>query len=117
MNGSAYIWGSDSWVKMRPDRLAINPALPKNPVYLPYSCLTTNNVANLLIPGYAAGISSFSWGEVRVFPNLCVLGDAAGVAAAYSVNKKITALEIGSSSVHIKAVQNDLLGVNARLDK
>jgi len=34
----------------------------------------------------AAGVSSYGWSEVRVIPNLCVLGDAAGVAAAMYVN-------------------------------
>ena len=116
-NGSQYIWGADSWAKMRSDRPVVNPTMPQNPVYLPYSCLITAYVANLLIPGYAAGVSSYSWGEVRVFPNLCVLGDAAGVAAAYSVNKKISALEISWSDIHIKAIQNDLINVSARLDK
>ena len=36
--------------------------------------VTTNYVADLLLSGYAAGVSVFAWGEIRVFPNLCVLG-------------------------------------------
>ena len=112
-----YLWGAESWEKMRPDRPVTNPEKPQYPVYLPYASLTTGYVANLLIPGYGAGVSAFSWGEVRVFPNLCVLGDAAGIAAAYSINNNIPALEIGRSAVHIKAVQNDLIGANARLEK
>jgi len=117
MKSGAYLWGTESWDKMRPDRPVTNPERPQYPVYLPYAALTTGYVANLLIPGYGAGVSSYSWGEVRVFPNLCVFGDAAGIAAAYCVNKKVTALDIGKSSTHINAVQYDLYSVNARLDK
>jgi hypothetical protein len=117
MKNANYIWGAESWEKMRPDRPVTNPEKPQNPLYMPYACLTTGYVANLLIPGYGAGGSSYAWGEVRVFPNLCVLGDAAGIAAAYSVVKNIPALEIGWSATHIKAVQNDLLAIGARLEK
>ena len=74
-------------------------------------------MASLLIPGYAAVVSSCSWGEARVFPNLCVLGDAAGVATEYSLDKGITTLDIGGSAAHVKAIQSDLLSVDARLDK
>ena len=114
---SNFLWGAESWAKMRDDRPLTNPTRPQFPVYLPYACLTTNYVANMLIPGYATGVSSFSWGEVRVFPNLCVLGDAAGVAAAYSLNKGIPALEIGWSMTHVRAIQSDLYSIDARLDK
>ncbi|WP_258358807.1 FAD-dependent oxidoreductase [Moorella sulfitireducens (nom. illeg.)] len=58
---------------------------PRNPVYIPFNTLFSRPVPNLLIPGYAAGISSLAWAELRVLPNQCVLGDAAGVAAAYAV--------------------------------
>jgi len=117
MKNGAYIWGAESWEKMRPDRPVANPERPKNPVYLPISCISTGYVANLLIPGYGAGVSSYSWGEVRVFPNLCVLGDAAGITAAYSVNKNIYALDATRSAAHIKAIQADLADIGARLDK
>ena len=78
--------------------------------------LTTNYVANLLIPGYAAGASSYAWAEMRVFPNLCILGDAAGVAAAYAVNNNKHPLYFSSSD--IAAVQTTLTNTcNARLEK
>ena len=117
MKNGTYLWGAESWEKMRPDRPVTNPERPACPVYMPYACLTTGYVSNLLIPGYGAGVSSYSWGEVRVFPNLCVLGDAAGIAAAYSVNRSIPALEIGWSAAHVSAVQNDLAAAGARLEK
>lgn len=97
--GSSYLWNGASYSKIRPD-LGLNDNTPANPVLIPYSALTTNYVANLLIPGYAVGVSSFAWGEVRVFPNLCVLGDAAGVAAAYCITNNKQPLYLSSSDIN-----------------
>ncbi|MDN5344031.1 MAG: hypothetical protein PWQ18_142 [Clostridia bacterium] len=73
---------------LRPDYPPTVPgaqAWPQNPVYIPFNTLLSRPVPNLLIPGYAASISSLAWAELRVLPNQCVLGDAAGVTAAYAV--------------------------------
>lgn len=110
----AYIWGADIGAKLRPD-LGITGSIPANPVYVPYSVLTTGYVANLLIPGYAAGISSFGWAESRVIPNLTVLGDAAGVAAAYAANNGKQPLNLTAADV--TAIQNTLRNSSVRLDK
>ncbi|WP_433542187.1 FAD-dependent oxidoreductase [Neomoorella humiferrea] len=75
---------------LRPDYPWTTPGpggWPQNPVYIPFNTLLSRPVPNLLIPGYAASISSLAWAELRVLPNQCVLGDAAGVAAAYAVTK------------------------------
>ncbi|WP_216363910.1 MULTISPECIES: FAD-dependent oxidoreductase [unclassified Neomoorella] len=75
---------------LRPDYPRTMPGpggWPQNPVYIPFNTLLSRPVPNLLIPGYAASISSLAWAELRVLPNQCVLGDAAGVAAAYAVMK------------------------------
>lgn len=110
-----YIWGADSFSQMRVD-LNITDSSPLNPVFIPYQALTTNYVANLLLPGYAAGVSSFAWGEIRVFPNLCVLGDAAGIAAAYCVNSGKHPLYLNSSD--IASIQNTLVSsAGARINK
>ena len=99
---------------MRPD-LNIQDNAPTNPVYLPYEALITTYVSNLLLPGYAANVSSFAWGEIRVLPNLCVLGDAAGVAAGYCVNNGYLPRYLNDSQ--IQAVQNLLKSVDAKIDK
>jgi hypothetical protein len=61
-----------------------NP-IRKQPWYVPYEVLTTSSIKNVLLPGYAASIDSFSWSAMRVYPNLLVLGDAAGTAAGLSL--------------------------------
>ena len=86
---------------------------PIEPTYIPYSALTTQYVPNMLIPGYAVNASSFAWSEMRVFPNLCVLGDAAGIAA-------VTCLLSGDSAYGLKdisGVREILKRYNAIIDK
>jgi len=88
---------------------------PENPVYLPYRIMVAPAIKNLLLPGYATGASSLAWSQVRVLPNLAVLGDAAGVAAAVSVEKGIPPGAFQQEQITL--VQKSLRKVNARLDK
>ena len=105
---------ADSWNDMRGNMFTSDT--PTNPVYAPYECLLSGYVANLLIPGYAANISSLSWGEARVFPNLMVLGDAAGVAAAVCKNNDTQPLYI--TQTLMQDVQSKLVNtIHACLDK
>lgn len=90
---------------------------PKNPLYMPYDALRTGYVANLLIPGYAANVCSYSWGEVRVFSNLSVLGDAAGIAAGYCCNNNIQPNVVQSNSTTMAAIQNKIKAIGGKIDK
>ena len=107
-----YIWGHEVTEAARSD---IKVPEHVSPTYITYSAIATNFVYNLLIPGYAAGIASLGWAEARTIPNQCVLGDAAGVAAAYAVNNNIDPLNFGSAD--ITAVQNILKNSGALLEK
>ncbi|CCO07615.1 FAD-dependent oxidoreductase [Desulforamulus hydrothermalis] len=99
---------------LRPDWLAAGGE-PVNPVYLPFAALLPARTENLLVPGYAAGISSFAWAELRVLPNLAVLGDAAGVAAARSLAVHRTPRRF--TGADIAWLQQKLEQFGARLDK
>ena len=88
---------------------------PEKPAYIPYDAIATNFVYNLLIPGYAAGIASLGWAEARVLPNQCVLGDAAGVAAAYAATNNKQPLSF--SNADIAKIQTTLNQSNALLNK
>ena len=88
---------------------------PEKPAYIPYDAIATNFVYNLLIPGYAAGIASLGWAEARVLPNQCVLGDAAGVAAAYAIKNGKDPLSF--SQTDIANIQATLKNSNALLEK
>lgn len=112
-NGN-YIWFDEVFRKVRPD-LGLSASSPAHPVYVPYNAITSNYVANLLTPGYAACMSSFAWAECRVLPNQCVLGDAAGVAAAYAITHNKDPLRLTASD--ISQVQTTLRNSGARLEK
>ncbi len=107
-----YVWPVTEW--LRPDWLR-SGGEPSCPVYLPYAILTSPDVDNLLLPGYAASCSSFAWAELRVLPNLAVLGDAAGIAAARSMNFGELPGDFGD--IQIKWMQESLLETGARLEK
>lgn len=115
-SGSAFIWGHEVAQKLRGDMTpAFTKDSPLNPVYAPYKMLTNDYVANLLVPGYATGCGAFAWSEVRVLPNLAVLGDAAGVAAAHAATNNINPLNF--STTDIQTVQTKLRNLGAKLDK
>ncbi|WP_135855088.1 FAD-dependent oxidoreductase [Halorussus salinus] len=112
--GLAYYWlDNNGYTKdLKSDGTELEPTA--NPVYLPYDCLTPARPQNLLLPGYAASISSQAWFEVRVLPNLCVLGDAAGVAAAVSLQQNVlpgqfTADEIAHVQEYLETECNAIL--------
>ena len=112
MAGEDFIWPVTG--SLRPDWLATGGE-PENPVYLPFEMLITAAAENLLIPGYATGSASLAWSAIRVLPNLTVLGDAAGAAAALSVEKNIPPLHF--TAAEIAALQNTLREMGAILDK
>lgn len=68
-------------------------------VYVPYEVMETLYCANLLLCGYAAGASSAAWGVLRMYPNLTVLGDAAGTAAAYCANYNLPSVYYGDYEI------------------
>src|SRR6056297_3298144 len=84
--GLGYYWlDNNGYARTGPgNNGALKPA--DNPVYVPYGALTIDRRPNLLVPGYAARVSSQAWFELRVLPNLCVLGDGAGAAAAVALD-------------------------------
>jgi len=107
-----YDWPVTRW--LRPDWQE-SGGEPHNPVYLPFQMLVVKEIDNLLLPGYASGCSSFAWAELRVLPNLAVLGDASGVAAvrAVSFNESPNSF----SKEQISWVQDKLKLIGARLEK
>ncbi len=108
----SYVWPVTGHV--RPDWQRAG-GQPTNPVYLPYAALLPTNSINLLVPGYATGCSSLAWSEIRVLPNLTVLGDAAGAAAARAVLFGEMPADFGPEQ--LRWVQEALRENGARLEK
>jgi hypothetical protein len=107
-----YVWPVTGY--LRPDWQEAG-GQPVNPVYLPYGVLLPADSVNVLVPGYAANCSSLAWSEIRVLPNLAVLGDAAGVAAIRAVLYEENPADFGQAQ--LQWVQEQLRKVGARLDK
>ncbi|WP_409343150.1 FAD-dependent oxidoreductase [Paenibacillus sp. MBLB4367] len=91
-----------------------NP-LGKEPWYVPYDVLRSPKLTNVLIPGYAANMDSFAWTAMRVYPNLIMLGDAAGTAAALSLERKFSVDK--PTPAQMKLLQQQLKVQQVILDK
>jgi hypothetical protein len=114
--GLGYYWLTNiGYVPETPSDAAESFAT-ENPVYIPFETLYTSYVPNVLLPGYAARISSEAWFELRLLPNLCVLGDAAGVAAAMAVERSRNPASFRPE--HVSELQEILReDVGAKLEK
>ena len=75
---------------------------------IPFRCLVPLRVDNLLVAGRSASYDSLPHGSARVVPVGMAVGEAAGVAAAYSVEHGIGFREMSQSSQAIREVQERL---------
>ncbi|WP_433543029.1 FAD-dependent oxidoreductase [Neomoorella humiferrea] len=76
---------------------------------IPFRSLVPQGVDNLLVVGRSAGYTHLAAGSARVVPIGMATGDAAGVAAAYSLKVNKTFPELAADRADIKEIQ-DLLG-------
>ncbi|NLK01271.1 MAG: FAD-dependent oxidoreductase [Clostridia bacterium] len=111
------VWPVTQFLRPEFKRIVPGPGgLPSQPVYIPFEALHSQSVPNLLLPGYAAGISSFAWSALRVLPCITVMGDAAGVGAAHSFREGLDPADF--SDEDIEKIQHILrTKFNALLDK
>ena len=88
-----------------PDRYAV-----------PFRSLVPLNVENLLVVGRSASYTSLAAGSARVIPLGMAEGEAAGVAAAYSINNQMDFRTMTQNKEAIASVQNTLKVQGAYLD-
>ena len=88
-----------------PDRYAI-----------PFRCLVPLEVENMLVIGRSASYTSLAAGSARVIPVGMAEGQAAGVAAAYSLEKQISFRDMATDEKAIASVQKTLKKQGAYLD-
>ncbi|MGC9326044.1 MAG: FAD-dependent oxidoreductase, partial [Candidatus Hinthialibacter sp.] len=80
----------------------------KTPMYnIPFRCLYSRNISNLLFAGRHISASHVAFGSTRVMGTCSVLGQAAGTAAALCIKHKCTPRALGKESV--KELQQQLL--------
>ena len=81
---------------------------PHVPIYtIPFRCLYSKNVDNLLFAGRNASVTHVALGTVRVQGTLAPLGQAAGTAAAMCLERRVTPRELYRK--HIGQLQQMLL--------
>ncbi len=76
-------------------------------VSIPFRCLYSRNISNLLMAGRNISVSHIALGGVRVMKTTCLMGQAAGTAAALCIEKDVVARTAGK--LHIKDIQQRLL--------
>jgi len=82
---------------------------------IPFRSLVPLEIENLLVVGRSASYKSLAAGSARVIPIGMCEGEAAGVAAAYSINNGISFREMTKSDEAIKSVQERLIAQGAYL--
>lgn len=82
---------------------------------IPFRCLVPLKVENLLVVGRSASYDSLPHGSARVLPVGMVTGEAAGVAALYSIEESVSFREMTASTTAIKWVQERLIAQGAYL--
>lgn len=73
---------------------------------IPYRCLYSKNIRNLMIGGRAISASHMAFGSTRVMATCAVVGQAVGTAAAIAINRNILPSEVMQ---HINELQQELL--------
>ena len=76
-------------------------------VSIPFRCLYSKTVTNLLMAGRNISVSHVALGGVRVMRTTCLMGQAVGTAAALCVEKNVLPRTAGKD--YIKEIQQQLL--------
>ncbi|HID95789.1 MAG TPA: FAD-dependent oxidoreductase [Candidatus Latescibacteria bacterium] len=91
------------WHKGEPTTFYPTPS----PYGIPYRCLYSKNIANLMFAGRCASCSHMAMSSTRVMGTGAVMGQAVGIATALAVKNGINPREVGRQ--HLKQLQQELL--------
>lgn len=74
--------------------------LPEGMYYgIPYGCLVTKNISNLLVAGRSISAQSDAAGAIRVMPPCMGLGQAAGVAASLCIKNNVNPQDLDTKEL------------------
>ncbi|AEE95928.1 FAD-dependent oxidoreductase [Mahella australiensis] len=73
---------------------------------IPYRCLYSKNISNLIVGGRAISASHMAFGSTRVMATCAVVGQAIGTAGAMAVEKGVMPRDVNE---YIKELQQELL--------
>lgn len=77
-----------------------------SPYGIPYRCLYSRNIVNLMFAGRCTSCTHAAMSSTRVMGTACVMGQAVGTAAALSIGYGVLPGQLGG---HIKELQQTLL--------
>ena len=83
-----------------------------DPYPIPYRCLTPNGIKNLLVAGKCISADQVAFSSLRMIPTCCSLGQAAGTAAAFTLERKATDVR----SIDITELRGELRRDGIELD-
>ncbi|OOO00563.1 MAG: hypothetical protein ATN35_06680 [Epulopiscium sp. Nele67-Bin004] len=83
---------------------------------IPFRCLVPKEIDNLLVVGRSASFDPLAFGSARVVPIGMATAEAAGVAAAYSINNDVTFREISYDHNMVGDIQKTLVKQGAYLE-
>ncbi len=83
---------------------------------IPFRSIVPLEVENLLVVGRSASFDSLAHGSARVIPIGMAIGEAAGVASAYSINNKKSFRDISREKSDINKIQERLIKQGAYLE-
>ncbi len=86
----------------------------REPYAIPYRCLYSKNINNLMFAGRNISTSHLAFATTRVMATCAVIGQATGTAAALAIEKGCLPREVGE---HIKLLQKRLLEDDCFLPK
>lgn len=86
---------------------------PDGIYHIPFGCLYSKNVENLLFAGRNISATHIAFGTTRVMATCAVMGEAAGTGAALCVRKRMNAGELHRG--HIRELQQTLLRNDASI--
>ncbi len=88
----------------------------RNLYTVPFGIMLPKDISNLLVVGRSAGYDSIAHSSARTVPVGVALGQAAGIASAYSITNNVLLKDINDSADHMINVQNRLRAVGVDLD-
>lgn len=88
----------------------------RNLYTIPFGIMLPKDIANLLVVGRSAGYDSIAHSSARTVPVGIALGQAAGVASAYSINNNVLLKEINDDPMLMRNLQNKLGALGVDLD-
>ena len=74
---------------------------------IPFRCLYSKNISNLLFAGRNVSVSHIALSSTRIIATCAMMGQASGTAAAMCIQKNISPRHLGKN--HIKSLQEQLL--------